>query len=240
MNRPMPQLSLKERRDRTIEVLCDHFAHDRLELDEFEARLDIAHRARTHDELQELLHDLPATRAATPPSSGLAQAARALSDREYVDDKLRRGSHAVSEAMRDTRTLIAVMSGVERRGAWTPARRNLVIALMGGAELDFREVALPPGVTEVVALCLMGGASIIVPPDLAVDANGMAIMGGFEHISPRQAAPDAPVLRITGFCLMGGVEVQVRLPGETGAEAQKRQRAERRIESTRRRLSDGE
>jgi hypothetical protein len=240
MNRPLPQPSLKERRERTIEALCDHFAHDRLELDEFEARLDTAHRARSLEELHGLLQDLPATRGPEPSASGLAQAARALSDREYVEHTLQRGSRAVSDAMRDTRTLIAVMSGVERRGAWTPARKNMVIAMMGGAELDFREVALPAGVTEVMALCMMGGVTVIVPPDLAVDANGIAIMGGFEHISPRQVVADAPVLRITGFCLMGGVEVHVRLPGESASQAAKRRRAERRLSDSRRRLADGE
>jgi hypothetical protein len=245
MNRPLPQLSLKERRDRTIQALCEHFAQDRLELDEFEARLDAAHRAQQHDDLRALLRDLPAPgRASEAPAGPLAQAARALSDRDYADDMLKRGSRAVSaavgDAVRDTRTLVAFMSGVERRGAWTPARKNLVVALMGGAELDFREVVMPAGITEVVVLCLMGGVEVIVPPDLAVDVNGVAIMGGFEHTSPRPAEPDAPMLRITGFCLMGGVEVRVRLPGETASEAKKRLRAERRIQGARRRLADGE
>jgi predicted membrane protein len=63
---------------------------------------------------------------------------------------------------------------------------------MGGAELDFREVDLPPGETEVFIICMMGGAEIIVPPDLAVDASGIAIMGGFEHAAPQRLRADAP------------------------------------------------
>ena len=39
---------------------------------------------------------------------------------------------------------------------------------------------------------------------------------------------DAPRLRINGFVLMGGVEVYVRLPGETARDARHRQRDEER------------
>jgi hypothetical protein len=236
MERPTPHLSLKERRDRTIQVLCQQYAQDRLELEEFEARLDSAHRARTREELQALVQDLVQPRAVAPRE----QARPAVSDRDYAADLVRRGGEAVREAVRDTRTLVAIMSGVERRGQWTPARKNLVIAMMGGAELDFRDVALPDGVTEVVCMALMGGVELIVPPGLAVDANGVAIMGGFAHASPRPVEPGMPVLRVTGLCIMGGVDVHVRLPGETAAQAQKRLRAERRESASRRRLGDGE
>jgi hypothetical protein len=233
MDRPPPRLSLRERRDRTISELCDHYAKDRLELDEFEARLDTAHRARSDGELDALLQDLravrpppPATTRAAPPRARDARSSGAV-------------QRPADERARETRTLVAVMSGVERRGAWTPARRNLAIAVMGGVELDLREVDLPAGVTEITAMCLMGGVSIIVPPDLAVDASGSAIMGGFDHSAPPPVGPDEPLLRISGFCVMGGVEVRVRLPGESEADARRRKRDERRL-GRGRRLSDGE
>jgi hypothetical protein len=100
---------------------------------------------------------------------------------------------------------------------------------------------LPPGQTEFFIFCVMGGAEIIVPPDLAVDASGIAIMGGFQHASAaRQANPDAAVLRINGLCLMGGVEILVRYPGESAHDARERQRNERRaLREERRRLRGG-
>jgi hypothetical protein len=227
-DRPLPQVTLKQQREQTIALLCEHFAQDRLEVEEFETRLDRAHRATTAAELEALLQDLPAP---APPAPTPTPAR----------DALARGTRAVADAVRDSRTLLAFMGGVERRGRWTPARRNIVIAIMGGAALDFREVALPPGQTEVFIFCLMGGAEIIVPPTLAVDASGIAIMGGFEHSSaPPPADPDAPVLRINGFCLMGGVEILCRHPGESAKDARKRQREEQRLlREERRRLRGG-
>jgi hypothetical protein len=213
-DRPLPQLSIKEQRDRTISLLCEHYAQDRLDLVEFEARLDVAHRATTAIELTQLLQDLPAP---TPPPPSRSE------------DIFARGADRLREELRDTRTMIAIMGGVERRGHWQPHRRNVVITMMGGAELDFREVQLPPGETELVLICVMGGAEIIVPPDLAVDASGIAIMGGFAQSDPPRSLPaEAPLLRIKGFCLMGGAEIVVRLPGETAKDARHRQREARR------------
>jgi hypothetical protein len=222
MDRPVPQSSLKQERERTIRALCEHFARDRLEVEELERRLDVAHRAATVDELASLLSDLPV---------------RQLSPRAQADALIERGSRAVREAVRDSRTLLALLGGVERRGQWTPARRNIVIAVMGGADLDFREVHLPAGETEVFVVCLMGGATLIVPPTLAVDAGGIAIMGGFEHASPpRSTEPDAPVLRVHGVCIMGGVDIQVRQVGESARDAQARVREEQRLGRPRGRL----
>jgi hypothetical protein len=224
---PVPQSTLKQHREQIIVALCEHFAQDRLEVEEFETRLDRAHRATTLAELDTLVQDLPAPAPAAPAP--------------VTRDALARGTRAVAEAVRDSRTLLAFMGGVERRGQWKPARRNIVIAIMGGAVLDFREVALPPGQTEVFIFCMMGGAEIIVPPTLAVDASGIAIMGGFEHGSPPPTTDaNAPVLRINGLCLMGGVEILVRHPGESAKDARERQREERRaLREERRRLRGG-
>jgi hypothetical protein len=226
---PVPQTTVKQHRERTILLLIEHFAQDRLEVEEFESRLDRAHRAATAAELDALLQDLPAPAEPAPTSTPRAR------------ETLARGTRALADAVRESRTLLAFMGGVERHGRWTPARRNIVIAIMGGASLDFREVTLPPGQTEVFVFCLMGGAEIIVPPNLAVDASGIAIMGGFEHASsPRPADANAPILRINGLCLMGGVEILVRYPGESAKDARERQREERRaLREERRRLRGG-
>lgn len=212
-DRPLPKPVLKDRRDQTVELLCEHYAQDRLELADFESRLDQAHRATSVIELDALLQDLP-----VPPSRTPAAATG-------------RSGSGVSGgvATRATQTLLAFMGGVERRGHWKPARKNIVVAVWGGAVLDFRDVDFPAGETEVFVFAMMGGAEIIVPPGLAVDASGIAIMGGFGHASaPSRPDPSAPVLRINGVAVMGGVDIIVRHPGETAKDARVRQREERR------------
>src|SRR5690606_16143147 len=99
---------------------------------------------------------------------------------------------------------------------------------------------LPGGTTELFIVAVMGGAEIIVPPGLAVDCSGIGILGGFEHQADLRdhAGSTAPLLRINGFALMGGVEVTVRLPGETAADARRRKRQERKALQQQRRTSN--
>jgi hypothetical protein len=63
-----------------------------------------------------------------------------------------------------------------------------------------------------------------------VECSGVGIMGGFDHREDASGMTDlnAPVLRITGLAIMGGVEVRVRLPGESRRDANRRVRAERK------------
>lgn len=201
---------LRDDRDRAIAVLSDHFAQDHLDVDEFERRVTAAHNAETGEELVALTHDLPATNLPVPvkPTQLMVPETQ----------------------VRPRQTLLAVMSGTERRGQWMTPRKLRVWAIMGGAELDFREARLPAGVTEVWVFAMMGGVHIIVPPGLTVDVGGSAIMGGFEHMQrmPTQADPERPLLRVHGFAMMGGVSVETRLPGESEREARRRRRRERK------------
>lgn len=204
--------ALRERRERTIQALCEHFAQDRLSLEEFETRLDLAHRAVQPVQLENLLADI-----SIPQTTALAPEARPR-------------TVASSQAGDDTRLVFAMMGGAERRGNWNPGARNIVIAIMGGAVLDFRDMVLPPGVTEVFVMAVMGGCEIIVPPTLAVESHGFALMGGFGQFADNPPpAPGASTLRINGFALMGGVEIYVRLPGESARDAKRRRKEERQL-----------
>lgn len=218
---PVP---LAAERERTVQALCRHFAGDALTLADFERRIDRAHAARSVPELRELLGDLPALAESGEDEAAVSDAA----DAEPATPPAERGRAEVP-AERRTRFLLAFMGGVERAGPWRPGDHLVVVALMGGAELDFREAKLPPGTTRLTIGCVMGAVDIIVPPELAVDASGLAVMGGFEHKdSGTPTAEDAPRLQITGVAFMGGVGIEMRLPGETARDAKRRRRRERK------------
>lgn len=209
---------LTHKRDVTIDALMEHFANDVMDVDEFERRVGIAHGATTADELKELLRDLPGSTSLPVPAKSQAPATR----NEFT---------VTSAAQVPEREFaLAIMGGTSRKGHWRPARSNVVMAVMGGADLDFREAVLGPGITEVKVYTVWGGVDIVVPPGVNVESHGIAIMGGFESTgdSPGTADPDAPTIRITGIALMGGVDVSVRHPGETKGDARRRRRMERR------------
>jgi hypothetical protein len=208
----VPAVPLQVRRDATIAALCEHFSKDNLTMEEFERRLDAAHSVQTMPELNGLLQDLPAL--ATPAQTPLDVSAAVPK---------------VSTHARESQHFICVMGGVDKRGQWQPAQKTYCYAFMGGAALDFREAILPPGETELTIIAIMGGAEIVVPPGLRVDCDGIAIMGGFDHVDEGGPPnPNAPVLKINGFAMMGGVEISVRRPGETPRDAKRRKKEERR------------
>ncbi len=204
-------LALRDAREQAIAQLSDAFAHDLIEVEEFERRLTLAHRADTIAEVQQTVTDL----TAAPPSTALVPA---------------RAEPPVLANERKSASLLAIFGGVERHGPWTLPRRLQAVAIMGGIVLDFREALLLPGVTEIHVLALLGGAQIIVPPGLSVEVSGTAIMGGFGHVEriPEQLDPDRPVLRVHGLAIMGGVAVETRLPGESEGDAHRRRRRDRR------------
>ena len=61
----------------------------------------------------------------------------------------------------------------------------------------------------------MGGLSVRVPPTVRLETDGVAILGGFEDRihEPGVAGPDAPIVRVTGIAIMGGVDAQVKAIG---------------------------
>lgn len=223
---------LAQSRQVTIEALCEHFANDALPVEEFERRVEVAHRAGSVDELKALLRDLPGANVPIRADGAPLPAPR-------PHRRVAGAAHSKEKAL-----VVAVMGGAVRKGRWEPARRNFSLSIMGGTDLDFRDALLPPGVTEVHVVAVMGGTEIIVPPGVNVESHGIGIMGAFEHVGGSDDYdPDAPTLRITGLALMGGVDIQVRLPGESAREARKRRKREREerrwIEDGRRRRGRG-
>ena len=187
-------------RERVVQDLADHFAQDRLTLPEYERRVELVYRATTADALRDLTRDL----APIPPARVAPEAS--LSNR--VDS-----SPPVTSVKRN---FFALMSGVIRRGNWLVPATSRAVAFMGGISLDLREATLTAHVTDIYIFAMMGGVEIIVPPDVRLESDGFAIMGGFEDQlkEPASRDPNAPLVRVHGLAIMGGVEARVAAPGE--------------------------
>ena len=180
--------------------------------------------ARTRGELLALEDDLPALGPANGPAFQAAEARPPV-----LIDTGRSGPE------RDL--IVAIGSGTERKGGWTPARNLTALAMMGSVELDFREAVFTAPEIQLRAAVLMANVAVIVPPGVGVEWGGIALMGGVT--TPERTGPparDGPVVRIDGLVCMGGVEVVERLAGESAREARKRRRREK---SARRRIDSG-
>jgi hypothetical protein len=206
----------QETRERVIARLSDHFAHDTLDVDEFERRVTVAQTSDNPADIEALLADLPASGAApTATTAMVPTVVQSLVSQERALD-----------------TAYAIFGGIDRRGTWNVPRRMRVVAIFGGANLDLREARFPSGVIDIEVTAVMGGINIVVPPGLAVQMHGSAIMGGFADVnrSPAHPDPDAPLLRIHGLTMMGGVNIEMRLPGESERGARRRHKRQLREE----------
>lgn len=218
-------------RQRTIDALCEAFANDELEVEEFERRVATAHRATSAEELRSLLSGLPSANLPAPVSKkGQARKTPAAAPVPVAAPEDAKAPAPYMGEVREWSLSVGVMGGMSRVGSWVPARRNVAIGVMGGCEIDLREAPMPPGVTEIFCVAFWGGVEIIAPPWVHVDVSGVGIMGGFEHDQSTRSSPPpgAPTVRISGIALMGGVSVVVRYPGESAKDARRRIKEERK------------
>jgi hypothetical protein len=228
MNEPM---TLQAAREQAIDALCRRFADDTLSMAELERRLERARAARTREELRTLLSDLPARQnvpargdaaAGSPARSRgsarpTAQYPAGRSPQRARQNEARRPTRRPAGSDGEVRTsssvALAVLGGTRRAGKWSPPESMLALAAMGGVELDFRDAVLEPGsVTTITCFAFWGGIDITVPPDVRLDTDGFALLGGFDQSGDAWADPEqgAPTIRVNGFALMGGVDVKVR------------------------------
>ncbi len=117
------------------------------------------------------------------------------------------------------RTQWVVMSGLEQRATGWPLRSGSYVVVMGGADLDLRVADVPDGETYLDLTAIMGAIELIVPPDMSVECEGAAILGGVTVlgqssggvISSRTfvragSAESTKKLRVRCRAIMGGVE----------------------------------
>jgi hypothetical protein len=182
-------------RDAAAAVINSALAEGRLTAEEHSDRLDAIYAAKTHADLVPLLDDLPQPGGAmqvrrTPPGSDVD-----------LPVGSRRGGR-----------IIAIFSGASRKGVWHADPVINVLTVFGGAEIDFRDAIMPGKEVVLRATTVLGGVEVTVPPEMRVVDNGIAILGGRDIAgnADESASPDAPVLRIEGTCVLGGVEVKRR------------------------------
>jgi hypothetical protein len=187
-------------RDQAATVINGALAEGRLTAEEHSERLDAIYAAKTQADLVPLLDDLP--------SSGVVPALAGASAEPLPHT--RRGGR-----------IIAIFGGATRKGGWHAEPIIDVIAVFGGVDLDFRDAVLPGNEVVLRATAILGGISVVVPPEMRViDDGGVAILGGKDLAgsSAESVGPDAPVLRVQGSCVLGGIDVKRKDRKRKGAK----------------------
>jgi hypothetical protein len=204
---PLPELRASDAdRERVAERLRDALAEGRLDMDEFQERLDVVYRAKTYGELEPVTRDLPAP-GGHPVSMVKRSAPTSAAETDW--------SSRITGGQGSSDRGIAVMAGFQRVGHWVAPRRFDAIAVMGGGVVDLRDAYFAGHEVVINCVALMGGVEIIVPPGVEVVMRGTGFMGGFDHDTrgdDGSYSPDAPRVVVTGFAFWGGVGVRTKRP----------------------------
>jgi hypothetical protein len=154
----------------------------RLEMKDYEDRLTRAYAATTYQELDQLREDLLGS-PVNPRRGGKVNPAPST-------------------------LLLALMSGLERRGRWNVPKKLTTFTLWGSGVLDLRYADFTATEVEIHAYSVMGVQTILLPPEVNVEIKGRGVMGGFEHDVLGPGTPGAPTVKIGGFALWGGVGIK--------------------------------
>jgi hypothetical protein len=193
-----PIVSLADERERVIQQLSEHFANDRLSLEELETRMELAYKAASMPDLRRLTADLPSGTAAPVPAPLPPEELPALSpDRERV---------------------YSVMSETTRGGAWLVPQRLDLLAMMSDTTIDLTQATLPTGIIDIHVRSICAAVKIVVPPGLQVVSRISSLMSSVRgNGEPNEAGggssagwKQGTVIRLSGWALMAEVQTKVR------------------------------
>ncbi|MCX5404885.1 DUF1707 domain-containing protein [Streptomyces sp. NBC_00335] len=191
---PAPALRASDAdRDRIAQILADAVAEGRLTPEEHSERLDSLYVLKTVAELDVLVRDLPA------PGAGTRQEA---------------APYAVgAPAGAPVETIVAVCSSSSRKGRWRPGAHTRAVSVMGDISIDLTQAVFEQQVTEINVTSILGNVEILVPENVTLRGYGSGVLGNFEVRGDGhgETDPQAPVVIVRGFALLGNIEARPKL-----------------------------
>lgn len=215
---PAPIRASDAEREQVAEVVRQAVSDGRLTIVEGDERLRDAYAAVFRADLEPVTADLGPVDGVDATAPSVPSASPVRRPLGHVDRP-------------SSTTSVAVLSGVTKRGDWTPGHTHRVVAFWGGAELRLRDARLddagltigavaimggvsidlrgiPAGIEVTVqAVAIMGGIDVTVDPDTTVVEDGFGFMGAFDDGSGPPTGAGGARVRVTGLALMGGVSV---------------------------------
>nr|WP_184829405.1 DUF1707 domain-containing protein [Jiangella mangrovi] len=191
-------------REQVADVLRQAASDGRLSLSELEERIEALYAAKTYADFEPVVRDLPGDLPLPPSAAIVRRASAAAAPSSSTSPSARVGGVA------SARSAKVVFSGIQRRGDWVVPQHYSIKAVLGGADLDLREASLEAAEVEINIKAVFGGVNIVVPPDIRVQVDGDGVFGAFNDDTSGAGRPDpgAPLVRVTGKAVFGGVNVQ--------------------------------
>lgn len=188
-DRPIEQV-----REETVDKLIVNYSHAIISAEAFERRLDEAMATDAHQQLVDLAADLPLE---ADPSYD------AKKERSFTPN------YSASEETEDDK-LISILGSNVREGQWLVPKKIIVVDVIGSAKLDFTDAVFQHQHVEVNVTNVLGSLEIFVPENVNVKTRMFNIIGSSENNAPSMGGRQAPQITITGYSVLGSLEVSVK------------------------------
>ncbi|MEU7717866.1 DUF1707 SHOCT-like domain-containing protein [Streptomyces tibetensis] len=184
-------------RDRIADLLRDALAEGRLTADEHAERVEGVLRAKTVGELEVFVRDLPAAHR-QGPGPGPA----------HAPAPWRPTVGAIPVDPDDN--VVAVFSSAVRKGRRRAGRRIHAYAIFGSVEIDLSEALFDHQQVVVRSFAVFGSVDIRVPENVSLRGMGGGVLGSFEVATLDSDDPEAPIVYVDGWAVLGSVEARPR------------------------------
>ena len=106
--------------------------------------------------------------------------------------------------------VVVLWGGRQFRSRAGSLKRGSLLAVMGGAQLDFTAATPQTGGADVEVQTLLGGVEVIVPASWRLDVDSDLAAGAVEirRVQEDDLAADAPWLRLRAVPRLGGIAVR--------------------------------
>ncbi|MGW3100796.1 DUF1707 SHOCT-like domain-containing protein [Streptomyces sp. NPDC001100] len=181
-------------RDRIADILRDALAEGRLSADEHAERVEGVLSAKTVGELEVFIQDLPAAHGHRATAQSYSPAPNRPTE----------GAIPVEA----DENVVAVFSSAMRKGRWRAGRRMHAYAVFGNVEIDLSEAIFEYQQVVIKAISVFGNVEIRVPENVSLRGTGGGVLGNFEVDTLDSLEPDAPVIYVDGWAVLGNIEAK--------------------------------
>lgn len=104
--------------------------------------------------------------------------------------------------------VVAVFSSAARKGRWRAGRRIHAYAIFGTVEIDLSEALFEYQQVVIKTISVFGNVEVRVPENVSLRGTGGGVLGNFEVDTLDSTDPDAPVVYVDGWAVLGNVEAR--------------------------------